>query len=516
MTATRAASTRKTAAKKIAEPKPEEPVVVAKRPGKRARKAEDDEAPAPKKVRAAAAAPKAAPKAKPVAKAAAPKKEEKILTEPPKERLSIFTFGTGENGDLGLGPLPNAKEVKRPRLNPFLPIDKVGVVEVALGGMHGLVLTHDGKVYSWGVNDMCALGRDTSGDEKTREVGAESSDEDDDIEEHMNKFESTPMLVTFPTPVTITRIAAGDSISIAVTNTGRVYGWGTFRAADGILGFTESTRVQPTPIELPGLTNIIDVACGNDHVLVLDTKGTVYAWGNGQQNQLGRRVVERTRTNALTPRALTFPHRLKVSRIFSGQYHSFAITTDGAVYAWGLNGYAQTGIYEADDSESLQTIHTPQLVASLSQYEITHLAGGQHHSLAITKSGDLLTWGRMDAHQVGVIGKDLPQEHVIRDVAGKDRILTTPTKVADVKFRAADCGIDHCVAIDEHGQAWSWGFGTQYQVGQGPPARDVEVPTMIVNTATKDVDMKVVSCGGNFSTLGGVPKPLEANGVDGA
>lgn len=239
----------------------------------------------------------------------------------------------------------------------------------------------------------------------------------------------------------------------------------------------------------------------------MDKKGTVYAWGNGQQNQLGRRVVERTRRNGLIPRAVGFPHKKKMTKIFSGQYHSFSIAIDGSVWAWGLNGFAETGIYQEDAGDGLLTIATPQSVESLAQYDVQFLAGGQHHSLAITNGGDLLTWGRMDAKQVGINGDKCPEEDVIKDVAGKDRLLINPTKISDVKFAIADCGSDHTIAIDSNGQAWSWGFGEQHAVGQGPPTDDVAVPTKIENTATRGVEMKCVSCGGNFSALAGIPAP---------
>ena len=170
--------------------------------------------------------PKAAPRAKP-----APKPP-KVFTTTPTERLDVFAFGTGEYGELGLGPQPNAKIVKRPRLNALLPLDAVGIVAIAYGGMHGVALSHDGKVYTWGVNDLGALGRITEAkDEKLKDADADSSDSEDEDDVPLNEDESTPKLVEFPEGTVITRIAAGDSATIAVTNTGLVYGWGTFRVS---------------------------------------------------------------------------------------------------------------------------------------------------------------------------------------------------------------------------------------------------------------------------------------------
>lgn len=42
--------------------------------------------------------------------------------------LDIFCWGTGSMCELGLGPLAKNKEVKRPRLNPFLPRDEAKII----------------------------------------------------------------------------------------------------------------------------------------------------------------------------------------------------------------------------------------------------------------------------------------------------------------------------------------------------------------------------------------------------
>jgi regulator of chromosome condensation len=188
--------------------------------------------------------PRASPKTKEAPKAKAvlnPRRPSKVrtghkpiakLTAIPTERLEVFACGTGEYGELGLGPQPNAKIVKRPRLNSILATDSVGIVAIAYGGMHGVALSHDGKVYTWGVNDLGALGRVTKAkDERLKDADADSSDSDDEEDVPLNEDESTPKIVEFPEGTVITRIAAGDSVTVAVTDTGFVYGWGTFRVS---------------------------------------------------------------------------------------------------------------------------------------------------------------------------------------------------------------------------------------------------------------------------------------------
>ena len=53
-----------------------------------------------------------------------------------------------------------------------------------------------------------------------------------------------------------------------------------------------------------------------------------------------------------------------------------------------------------------------------------------------------------------------------------------------------------------------------WQVGQGPhtaenPSGDIEVPTKIVNTATKGVNMITGGAGGQFSVLCGIAEGLD-------
>lgn len=280
------------------------------------------------------------------------------------------------------------------------------------------------------------------------------------------------------------------------------------KCSDGILGFTSKVRIQPRPVLMPTIKNITAVSVGNDHVLALSAEGSVYAWGNGQQFQLGRRVVERTRMNGLIPREFGLP-RKKVKYVSTGSYHSFAITKDGRVWAWGLNQFGQCGIYDADKAgEDSTVVPVPTVVEFLEKYDIVQIAAGEHHSAAITADGELLMWGRLDAHQLGLDVSKLPHDDLVHDVSGKPRYLAVPhaINITDRKFSYIGCGTHHNIAIATDGSAWSWGFGDSYQTGHGPPAEDVELPKKIENTATKDVKMLFADAGGQFSVLAGVPR----------
>jgi len=130
-------------------------------------------------------------------------------------------------GELGLGPQLNQRNVKRPRLNANLLPEKVGVVDIAVGGMHCAAIDDKGRVWTWGVNDQGVLGRDTTWSPDQEDTAMDSDDEDEEL---LNPRESVPGLVEgFPEGTVVTKVACGDSITVALTSEGQVYAWGTFR-----------------------------------------------------------------------------------------------------------------------------------------------------------------------------------------------------------------------------------------------------------------------------------------------
>ena len=185
---------------------------------------------------------------------------------------------------------------------------------------------------------------------------------------------------------------------------------------------------QRTPVLLPTLKGITQIACGADHALALNSSGHVYAWGNGQQNQLGRRIVERTKTQTVMPSRVSLP-RKKIIALGCGSYHSFAIDSHGGLWAWGLNSYGEAGIPIGNDEEVSHFVTLPQKVKSIEEKDMKAVQGGSHHSVGVTTSGECLVWGRVDVGQCGVDVKTLPEEAVIKDIRGNPRILSIPTAV---------------------------------------------------------------------------------------
>lgn len=346
--------------------------------------------------------------------------------------LDIFVWGTGSMCELGLGPAASTKEVKRPRLNGYLTPEKLGkdtsIVDFAVGGMHTLVLDSQNRVWSWGGNDSGVLGRDTS---KASVVlkSLDDVDSSDDEDGDLNEAESVPGLVEdLPkTDSKIVQLCATDNLSAVLYDNGDVYAWGCFRCNEGLLGFLrDEIKIQKTPLKIQEFKNIAQLAGGKDHILALDKKGIVYAWGNGQQFQLGRRIMERHRFRSLEPQQFGL---YNIKYIASGDFHCFAIDHDDQVYAWGLNQFGQCAFTDADGNlEDGSLITKPTIITSLSNKKIVSIEAGEHNTLALTEGGDVYGWGRYDMKEVGIAKDQLP-ESTYKDEHGKVRSIPVPTKL---------------------------------------------------------------------------------------
>lgn len=425
-----------------------------------------------------------------------------VINHAPTQVLDIFVCGAGENGELGLGTgtSPNATNVRRPRLHPLLAADSVGVVQIAVGGMHCAALTKDGTILTWGVNDDGALGR---GDTAATAAMADAASSDPD-HNGLNANECTPMEIPasrFPPGTVITKLAAGDSITLALTAQGDVYGWGLFRDNNGIFGFSKAQPAkQDWPVRIAGLERVVDIACGDNHCLALTAAGRVLSWGAFEQSQLGRRVVERHRLGALSPAEFGL-RRVAVTRIFTGCYHSFALDGAGRVWTWGLNNCGQTGVAEGAGEDGA-AVQPPALVTALAGRAVVSIKGGSHHTVALDAGGAVLAWGKADGGQLGISlvdGTVAPADCLPNQNGDVGAVLTPQLVPGFGPASWVTCGTDHNIALTLGGQAYAWGMATSHQTGLGQAERDVVVPELVNNSAVRGRALTWAGAGGQFS-----------------
>lgn len=304
----------------------------------------------------------------------------------------------------------------------------------------------------------------------------------------------------------------------------------------GVLGFyqeqpTTRRRADPSdegwiqnqdcPRLYEEISDAVDIKAGANHCMALTSKGMIYIWGGGEQNQLGHHINERI---DIEGRACLIPKFLRTGRrkhqaIFTGNDHSFAQDINGNIWSWGLNAFGATGITEGAGEDNA-AVYVPTKVNSLNNADdpVKYICGGQHHTIAITQSGAALSFGRVDGQQSGLDLANVPPEDIIYDAAsqgGKPRIVTKPTPISNVGHATfAAAGVDHSILINAAGKAYSWGIGVNYQLGLGS-TNDQDLPALVDNTAVRDQQLTWAGCGGQFSMLAAPVDPMDIDGEAG-
>jgi hypothetical protein len=126
-----------------------------------------------------------------------------------------------------------------------------------------------------------------------------------------------------------------------------------------------------------------------------------------------------------------------------------ALQNDGTLWAWGYNWYGQLG------NGTRTSSNVPVVVSSLTGIQVTNIAVGYYHSLAITNQPGtpLFAWGKNDVGQVGNCND--PLETSASPVYG----ITGVTAIA--------AGYGHSVALDNYHTVSTWGENDNGQLGNG-------------------------------------------------
>lgn len=320
----------------------------------------------------------------------------------------VFAWGSNSHGQLGNGTTAGAA-------TPVQVPGLTGVVEVAAAGDSSFALTADGKVYAWGENDDGQLGDGTTTDS------------------------SAPVLVHgLPQVVDISAGALPDGPThvLAATASGQVYTWGdsTPHPADpsqatdpgssgGATGGSSGAGDSPcktdngvgnggTPGNGKGHGNGGSAACKSDNGVGNGgtpgsgkghSNSTAYANasvkdngapGNGVSNGGIRGNGNGHQLAELSPVLVDGVDH--VVQVAAGGASSYALTSAGAVYAWGDNHYGELGL---GAPPNVQSVGAPTQIAGLPQIKM--VAAGGAHAVALSTRGQVFGWGDDNTGQIG-------------------------------------------------------------------------------------------------------------------
>jgi alpha-tubulin suppressor-like RCC1 family protein len=191
-------------------------------------------------------------------------------------------------------------------------------VTALAGASHHAVYEADGTVYACGQNV------------------------DGDLGDGSRASSTTPVRVTRLHGSSVTTLVASFADSGALLSDGRYFDWGF--DGSGQLGDGRVHRSSDVPVRVRLPHRVTQVAQGgsiwnNGQTLVLLSSGSLWAWGNNRAAQLG----DATTTMEATPVRFHAPAGVVYRSLATGSATSYAISTTGDVYAWGVGHVGQVG-----------------------------------------------------------------------------------------------------------------------------------------------------------------------------
>ncbi len=369
-------------------------------------------------------------------------------------------------------------------------LEETSFAQLSAGGIHSLAIASNGKLYAWGNNQYGQLGNNST-----------------------TSF-SLPTVVDTSGVLagkTITAIAAGSRHSLVLDSEGKVYAWG--RNANGQLGNNSTTQsLIPVAVDTSGVLagkTITAIAAGENHSLVLDSEGKVYAWGYNANGQSGNNST----TQSLIPVAVDTSGVLAgktITAIAAANTFSLALSSEGKVYAWGgseglgNNTFTQSLIPVAVDTSGV-----------LAGKTIATISTGFNHVLALDSVGKVYAWGYNSYGQLGNNSTTVSWVPVAVDITG---VLSgkTITRISG--------GGSFSLVLDSEGKVYAWGYNANGQLGNNSTTQSL-IPIAVDKTgvlagktittiATKSSHSLVLDTDGKVHAWGSSGNGQLGNGFD--
>jgi len=351
----------------------------------------------------------------------------KIRKAPDLEGLAVFTWGRGEDGQLGLGDTSDQDE---PTYVDALR--GVGVRQIACGSGHTVVLSTEGEVFTWGRGDDGRLGHGDNG------------------------WKYVPRITQSLAGQVVVQVTCGSYHTAAVSGNGDLFTWGG--GMYGKLGHgNEMGHSTPKRVEaLAGLA-VSQIACGSRHTVAVVSNGALYSWGDKENGVAGHGDTE---GHQYTPKLVERLAGKTIVQLSACGFHTCCLDSSSEVYSWGEGKFGRLG------HGTERNCHTPRLIEALLGKSPRQVSCGGFHTAVCTEDGSLYTFGGGEHGQLG----------------HNDRVnKLTPTLVealSDKYVSQITCGWSHSVALTSQGRVYCWGNGDHGKLGHGS-GRKVSVPNLV-------------------------------------
>lgn len=288
--------------------------------------------------------------------------------------LSLLACHGGQGGNAESATLTGPEPGMCSNMAPTVggPCAPYGLV--ATGVYHTCALLVGGKIRCWGSNDRGQLGlgnMDSIGDDETANTA--------------------PLVELGEAAI---QLAAGESHTCALTESGRIYCWGA--GSVGILGYGHTMDIGDD--ELPGSVGpvpldgtALQIAAGWHHTCALMSDGSVRCWGLAESGRLGTGNTDNIGDDETPASQPAIDLGGQAVHISASYETTCAVLEGGGVICWGLGEQGQLG---QGNTENIGDDETPGSVGPIDVgAAVTRVAAGSFHTCALTVAGEVRCWG---------------------------------------------------------------------------------------------------------------------------
>lgn len=348
----------------------------------------------------------------------------------------VLCWGDNGSGQLGRGDAGAAPWIPAP-----VSIDggALGAVEqIAVGGSFACALA-GGRVYCWGSNNIGQLG---TGD-----------------------YESHGEPALLDAPRNVAQISAGPGNVCAISAGGDVACWGWSTVAALTSDVLTDIAIKPTPI--PSLRGAKRIELGDEFGCAIRADDTVACWGRNDFHQTGQTASQTCMKSGTSVPCVLVPTQVAglsdVIDLAVGQEHACALERGGAVKCWGGDRFGSLGpdaprdagtcsYNQSDAYPAYPCTERPQVLVDggVRLVRVAANSEGSTSCIAVVDGG-VACWGHNGYSELGQ-GSNDNDSH--------PRPLTVTTATLGEITRAIDLarGPAHSCAIEADGTVSCWGF----------------------------------------------------------
>ena len=336
---------------------------------------------------------------------------------------TVWSHGQNQYGQLGVGDTNSYNEPQKVKIIKNTIKNEDGskteiedtIKDISVGNYHVLALSETGKVYAWGYGEKGQLG-----------TGSGYSNEEPVVVKDIYRKQLQD----------IVKVEAGENVSFAITSKGKVYAWGNgYSSRAQLLDLPENAvditskyvltgdgKVYniSTKEQLPIVGKIVDLDEGTNHTVMLTNDGKAYAIGDNTYGQLSNGNNVPSETTPVAVRKNSENIFTGIKEIKAGDKTTVIVTTDGKLYACGMNDNNELGI----ENKEILDVNTPQENKNIENVIFANI--GTNHVVAIKEDGEVDAFGY---GKNGELGSRNDKNSIIPVMVGKDIIRTNTNNV---------------------------------------------------------------------------------------